>query len=86
MNLKLVLVEAEKALTQPEDSNAGDHVARGPNLVQDKFHQLLHGGFVRRPIESNFAILQQVNPVADVENMGVVVGNENDEIYCPPFP
>src|SRR4029079_1444505 len=46
-------------------------------LGDDELGELLERGFRRRLVEGDRAVLQEVDPVADVEHLGVVVHDED---------
>ena len=47
-------------------------------FVEDQVHEFFDRGFVRPSIERNRPVLQQANPIADIENVGIVVRNNDD--------
>src|SRR5215469_7877853 len=50
----------------------------GAILVHDKAGQFLDRGVSGPPIEGDFSVLEKVDPVAKVKNLGVIVGHDND--------
>jgi hypothetical protein len=47
------------------------------HLVKHKVHEFVDRSFFGGAIEGDLAILQEINSVADIKDVGVVVGNDD---------